>query len=130
MFRDNQAFASYSVDDIDAARDFYADKLGLNAQKSEMGTLDVKLAGGQTVMLYPKPNHQPATFTVLNVVVPDVEKAVDDLTAAGIEMERYDDNPDINQDSRGIARADRGGPALAWFTDPAGNVISVLEIPS
>lgn len=130
MFRDSQAFSSFSVDDVDAARDFYADKLGLNVEKKEMGTLDLKLGGGQTVMLYPKPNHQPATFTVLNFIVPDVEKAVDDLTGAGVEMERYDDIPDIKQDAKGIARDDRGGPAIAWFTDPAGNVIAVLELPS
>ena len=130
MFRDNQAFSSFSVDDIDAARDFYADKLGLNAEKTKMGTLDLKLGGGQAVMLYSKPNHEPATFTVLNLVVPDIEKAVDKLTAAGVDMERYDDNPDINQDAKGIAHDGRDGPAIAWFTDPAGNVISVLEIPS
>ena len=129
MFRDNEAFPSFSVDDVDAAREFYADKLGLEAEKSEMGTLELKMGKGQHVMLYPKPNHEPATFTVLNFVVPDVEKAVDDLTRAGIEMERYDDIPDINQDAKGIARDLRGGPAIAWFKDPAGNVIAVLEQP-
>lgn len=127
MFKSNHAFSSYSVDDIDAARDFYADKLGLEAEKSAMGTLDLKLDGGHAVMLYPKPNHQPATFTVLNFIVPDVEKAVDDLNTAGIEMERYD-IPDIKQDARGIAR-DENGPTVAWFKDPAGNVIAVLQIP-
>ncbi len=129
MFRDNQAFSSYSVDDIDAARDFYSDRLGLKVAESERGTLELKVGGGLKVMLYLKPNHEPATFTVLNFVVPDVEKAVDDLAAAGVEMERYDDIPDINQDAKGIARDDRGGPAIAWFTDPAGNVIAVMELP-
>ncbi len=128
MFKDSPAFPSFSVDDIDAARDFYTGKLGLEAEKTEMSTLDVKLAGG-SVMLYPKPNHEAATFTVLNFVVPDVEKAVDDLTAAGIEMEQYD-RPEFNQDAKGIARDDRGGPAIAWFKDPAGNVIAVMELPA
>jgi len=127
MFRGNRAFSSYSVDDLDAAHDFYTDKLGLTAEKSQMGTLEVKLDGGQGLMLYPKPNHEPATFTVLNFIVPDIEKAVDDLTAAGIEMEQYD-IPDINQDAKGIAR-DANGPAIAWFKDPAGNIIAVLEMP-
>lgn len=129
MFRNNDAFSSFSVDDIDAARDFYSDKLGLEVEPREMGTLHLKLGGGQATMLYPKPNHEPATFTVLNFVVSDIEKAVGDLTAAGIDMERYDDNPDIKQDSKGIARDDRDGPAIAWFTDPAGNVIAVMELP-
>ena len=127
MFKTNQSFSSYSVDDVDAAHDFYSDKLGLTAKKTDMGTLDLKLGGGQTVMLYPKPNHEPATFTVLNFIVPDVEKAVDDLIAAGIELEHYD-IPDIKQDARGFAR-DENGPAIAWFKDPAGNVIAVFEIP-
>lgn len=126
MFSNNQSFSSYSVDDLDAARDFYTDKLGLKVEKTEMGTLDVKLGTGQSVMLYPKPNHEPATFTVLNFIVADVEKAVDDLTAAGIEMEHYD-IPDIKQDARGIAR-DENGPAIAWFKDPAGNTIAVFQL--
>jgi len=129
VFKDNQVFSSFSVGDIDAASDFYTGKLGLTAEKTQMGTLDLKLSGGQRVMLYPKPNHEPATFTVLNFVVPDVEKAVDDLTAAGIEMMQYD-LPDINQDAKGIARDDRNGPAIAWFKDPAGNVIALMELPS
>ena len=127
MFKTNQAFSSYSVNDLDAALDFYSDKLGLEAAKTEMGTVDLKLSGGQTVMLYPKPNHEPATFTVLNLIVSDVDKAVDDLTSAGIEMEHYD-IPEINQDGRGIAR-DEDGQAMAWFKDPAGNIIAVLQIP-
>jgi catechol 2,3-dioxygenase-like lactoylglutathione lyase family enzyme len=127
VFKGNEAFSSYSVDDVDAARAFYADKLGLDVEKSDMGSIELKLRGGH-VMLYPKPNHEPATFTVLNFVVPDVEKAVDDLVAKGVKMEHYD-IPDIKQDAKGIARDDRGGPAIAWFKDPAGNVIAVLEIP-
>lgn len=128
MFGYKQAFSSYSVDDIDAARDFYTHMLGLEVEKTELSTLDVKLAGG-SVMLYPKPDHEPATFTVLNFIVPDVESAVADLAAAGIEMEQYD-RPEIKQDAKGIARDDRGGPAIAWFKDPAGNVIAVMEVPA
>ena len=127
MFKTNQAFSSYSVNDLDAALDFYSDKLGLEAEKTKMDTVNLKLSGGQTVMLYPKPNHEPATFTVLNLIVSDVDKAVDDLTSAGIEMEHYD-IPEINQDGRGIAR-DEDGQAMAWFKDPAGNIIAVLQIP-
>jgi len=127
VFKTNQAFSSYSVNDLDAALDFYSDKLGLEAEKTKMDTVNLKLSGGQTVMLYPKPNHEPATFTVLNLIVSDVDKAVDDLTSAGIEMEHYD-IPEINQDGRGIAR-DEDGQAMAWFKDPAGNIIAVLQIP-
>lgn len=127
MFRDSEAFASFSTNDIDAAREFYGRKLGLDVRDSEMGTLDVVLGTGHQVTVYPKPNHEPATFTVLNFFVPDIEKAVDDLTAVGIEMEHYD-IPDINQDAKGIARDPRG-PAIAWFNDPAGNTIAVIESP-
>lgn len=127
MFKSNEVFASFSVDDVDAARDFYGAKLGLNAEKGDMGTLELKLDNGHRVMLYPKPNHEPATFTVLNFVVPDVEQAVDDLAAAGIPMEHYD-IPQMKQDAKGIAR-DEQGPAIAWFKDPAGNTIAVMELP-
>ena len=128
MFRDTQAFSSFSTDNIDAAREFYGRKLGLNVREEAMGTLDVALAGGGHVSIYPKPNHEPATFTVLNFIVDDIDKVVDDLTAAGIRMERYDDVPDIQQDAKGIARDERG-PAIAWFNDPAGNTIAVLQLP-
>ena len=127
MFRDTTAFSSFSTNDIAAARDFYGGKLGLETKDSPMDSLEIVLGDGQRVAIYPKPNHEPATFTVLNFVVDDVERTVDDLTAAGIEMERYDDIPDINQDSKGIARDSRGGPAIAWFTDPAGNILAILQ---
>jgi predicted enzyme related to lactoylglutathione lyase len=128
MFRDNQAFSSFSTNDIDAAREFYGRKLGLDVREEAMGTLDVALAGGGHVSIYPKENHEPASFTVLNFIVDDVEQAVDDLVAAGIKMEQYG-IPEMNQDARGIARDPRGGPAIAWFTDPAGNTIAVLQVP-
>ncbi len=126
MFRDANVFSSYSVDDVDAAQAFYGDTLGLDVEKTTMGFLEVKLADGHHVNVYTKPNHQPATFTVLNFIVPDVESAVDELVAKGITMERYDDIPQIKQDRRGIARDDYG-PAIAWFKDPAGNILAVLE---
>lgn len=126
MFRDNEAFSSFSVDDTDAARDFYRGKLGLKVTDEPMGTLDVELRGGQHVSIYPKQNHAPATFTVLNFIVDDIDKAVDDLTGAGIEMQHYD-IPEIKQDAKGISRDDRG-PAIAWFNDPAGNTIAVLQL--
>jgi len=125
MFGSTPAFSGFSVDDIEAARNFYGDKLGLNVKLGEMGILEINLGSGQRVIAYPKPNHQPATYTMLNFVVPDIDKAVDDLNAAGIQMEQYGmaDNP---QDAKGIAR-DPNGPSIAWFTDPAGNILSVLQ---
>lgn len=127
MFRNNDAFSGFSVDDLEAARDFYGGTLGLDVAPNEMGFLEIKLGSGARVLVYGKPNHQPATYTVLNFVVADVEKAVDDLTAAGVRMEHYD-LPDIKTDEKGIARDDNG-PPIAWFTDPAGNILAVLEIP-
>jgi catechol 2,3-dioxygenase-like lactoylglutathione lyase family enzyme len=127
MFRDTEAFSSFSTNDVDAARDFYANKLGLEVSDGPMGALEIVLGSGQHVSVYPKPNHEPATFTVLNFIVDDVEKAVDDLTAAGITMERYN-IPEISQDAKGIARDPRG-PAIAWFNDPAGNTLAVLQVP-
>jgi catechol 2,3-dioxygenase-like lactoylglutathione lyase family enzyme len=126
MFRDAQTFSSFSIDDIDAAQSFYADTLGLDVEKTDMGFLELKLRDGSHVNVYTKPNHQPATFTVLNFIVPDIDSAVDELVASGVTMERYENIPQIKQDARGIARDDNG-PAIAWFKDPAGNVLAVLE---
>ena len=122
MLRDAPAFSGFSVDDIDAARTFYTDVLGLDVDEQN-GMLTLHLAGGGSVLIYPKGDqHVPASFTVLNFPVADVETAVDALTGRGVEILRY---PDMGQDERGIMRA--GGPLIAWFTDPAGNVLSVLE---
>ena len=127
MFKNNEAFAGFSVDDIEAARAFYGETLGLELAASEGGGLSIKLGGGGHVYAYPKPNHQPATFTVLNFIVDDVDQAVDALSAKGVTMERYD-TPDFKTDAKGIMRSDMGGPeAIAWFKDPAGNIISVLK---
>ena len=122
MLADSPAFSGFSVDDPAAARRFYEETLGLRVSDVEMeGLMRLNLGGGTDVLVYPKPDHQPATFTVLNFPVPDVEKAVDELTARGVRFERYEHPP---TDEKGIMRA--GGPLIAWFTDPAGNVFSVI----
>lgn len=121
MFRDSHAFSGFSTNDITSARRFYAETLGLEVTE-ENGMLTLHLADGGRVLIYPKGNHEPASFTVLNFPVDDIGAAVDALNAAGVELERY---PGANQDERGINRDQ--GPAIAWFTDPAGNILSVLE---
>ena len=127
MLKVNRSFSSFSVDDLEVAQRFYGETLGLDVEMTEMG-LDITLAGGGHVFLYPKPNHEPASFTVLNLMVPDLDVAVDALVEAGVTMERYDDVADIRQDERGIARAEPGrGPDIAWFTDPAGNTIALIH---
>jgi catechol 2,3-dioxygenase-like lactoylglutathione lyase family enzyme len=125
MFRDTKAFCGYSVDDVAKARAFYADTLGLDTTE-ENGMLTLRIAGGNTVLLYPKDNHEPATYTVLNFPVDDIEAAVDQLTSRGVTFERYEGTP-VETDTKGIFRG--GGPLIAWFTDPAGNVLSVIEAP-
>jgi predicted enzyme related to lactoylglutathione lyase len=122
MLKDSHAFSGFSTNDIPAARAFYADVLGLDVSE-DMGLLNLKFAGGGRGIVYPKPNHEPATFTVLNFPVDDIEAAVDRLAAAGVTFERYEGQ---EQDKRGIAR-DPEGPAIAWFKDPAGNILSVLQ---
>ena len=125
MFRDTKAFSGFSVNDVAAARAFYADTLGLDATE-ENGMLTLRIAGGNNVLVYPKDNHEPATYTVLNFPVDDIETAVDQLTARGVTFERYEGTP-VETDAKGIFRG--GGPLIAWFTDPAGNVLSVIEAP-
>jgi predicted enzyme related to lactoylglutathione lyase len=123
VLRESRAFSGFSVDDIPRAHAFYGETLGLDVT-AENGMLMLGLAGGGRVLLYPKPDHAPATFTVLNFPVPDIEAAVDRLTDRGVRFERYE-GTDIETDARGIFRG--GGPLIAWFTDPAGNVLSVLQ---
>ena len=123
MFGDTKAFSGFAVDDIPAARAFYGDTLGIEVSE-ENGMLTLHIAGERDTLVYPKKDHVPATFTILNFPVDDVEKAVDELTARGVSFERYDG---IEQDEKGISR-DPQGPPIAWFTDPAGNILSVLEV--
>ncbi len=125
MFRDSEAFSGFSTDDIERARAFYGTSLGLDVSEAN-GILTLHLASGGEVVIYPKENHEPATFTVLNFPVADIDRAVDRLTDAGITMERY---PDFPHDERGILRPPQPewGPPIAWFKDPAGNVLAVIQ---
>ncbi|PJJ55140.1 VOC family protein [Compostimonas suwonensis] len=123
MFTPKEAFSGFSVDDIDAARAFYGETLGLTVADDEMGMLTLTLPSGAHVLVYPKPNHEPATFTILNFVVDDVESAVDDLNARGVVTKIYDDAV-LETDAKGIQRG--WGSEIAWFLDPARNVLSVL----
>lgn len=121
--RDSEAFSGFSVDDIERARGFYADVLGLDVVEQN-GMLKLRIAGGRDILVYPKPNHSAASFTILNFPVDDVAKAVDELAGAGVVFERYAGTP-MQTDEKGVFRA--GGPLIAWFKDPAGNVLSVIE---
>jgi catechol 2,3-dioxygenase-like lactoylglutathione lyase family enzyme len=123
MLTDSHAFSGFSTNDIAAAHKFYGETLGLEVS-ADNGMLMLHLAGGGQVIVYPKPNHRPATFTVLNFPVASVDKAVDELTAAGVKMAIYEG---LEQDAKGIVRG--MGPTIAWFEDPAGNILSVLEVP-
>ena len=123
MLTDSPAFSGFSVDDIRGAKAFYGETLGL-AVTEENGMLSLHLAGDTRVLVYPKPNHEPATFTILNFPVPDVEATVRALTDRGVSFERYE-GTEVETDELGVFRG--GGPLIAWFTDPAGNVLSVIQ---
>ncbi|MBA2811017.1 VOC family protein [Streptomyces sp. KM273126] len=124
MFGTTKAFSGFSVDDIDAARKFYGETLGLRVSEHN-GLLTLHIAGDRDTLVYPKPDHTPAAYTILNFPVDDIETAVDELSRRGVRFERYDH---IKADDKGIFRG--GGPLIAWFTDPAGNVLSVLQEPA
>ena len=124
LFKEAKSFSSFSVNDVKKAKDFYSQTLGLDCSETPEG-LELHTSDN-TVFLYPKPNHTPASFTVLNFQVDDIEAAVDELTGLGVTFEHYD-MPDIKTDRRGIARGPEGPAAIAWFKDPAGNILSVLE---
>ncbi len=125
VLKDSKALSSFSVDDIDQAKFFYGTILGLPVSDvDEMGTLKLQLSGGSEVMIYPKENHSPASFTILNFPVYDIEHTVEELKKSGVRFEQY--NGELQTDKNGISRGD--GPVIAWFKDPAGNIISVLEI--
>jgi predicted enzyme related to lactoylglutathione lyase len=126
MLTTTHGFSGFSVDDIAAAKEFYGGVLGLGVTENAMGILEIALPGGARVMAYPKQDHEPAGFTVLNLAVADIDIAVDELEAAGVTLERYEG---MAQDGRGVVRgrAAGHGPDIAWFTDPAGNILSVLS---
>ena len=121
MLATSKAYSGFAVDDIDKARDFYKDTLGLDVSE-ENGMLKLQLTGGRDTLVYPKPDFTPATYTILNFPVDDVEAAVDELASRGVKFERYEG---MGQDEKGIMRDQ--GPDIAWFTDPAGNILSVLK---
>jgi catechol 2,3-dioxygenase-like lactoylglutathione lyase family enzyme len=123
MFKDAKAFSSFSVNDMKKAREFYGETLGLGVAETKEG-LELHLAGGNTIFIYPKPNHTPASFTVLNFPVKNIEAAVDELVDVGLRLEHYE-LPDLRTDKRGIAKGP--GMKIAWFKDPAGNILSVIE---
>jgi len=124
MLKDAKAFSGFSVNDLERAKEFYGGTLGLEVSESD-GMLTLKLGSGASVLMYPKPNHEPATFTVLNFPVADVDKCVDALSSRGVSFEQYD-FPGMKTDEKGIMRGQ--GPDIAWFQDPAGNIISVLKV--
>lgn len=121
MFAKTKAFSGFAVTDVAAAKSFYGDTLGLEVTEQH-GILTLHLATGATVIVYPKPDHTPATYTILNFPVDDIDAAVDELAGKGVTMVRYEG---FEQDERGVFRG--GGPYIAWFTDPAGNILSVLQ---
>jgi catechol 2,3-dioxygenase-like lactoylglutathione lyase family enzyme len=124
MFKDTKAFSGFAVDDLEAAREFYGETLGLTIS-TEMGLLNLQLAGGERpTLVYPKPGFEPATYTILNFPVADIDEAVDGLIERGVAFEIYDG---FGQDEKGISRGDDRGPSIAWFRDPAGNILAVLE---
>jgi catechol 2,3-dioxygenase-like lactoylglutathione lyase family enzyme len=121
MFANTKAFSGFAVDDVEKAREFYGETLGLETSE-EHGLLTLRLAGDRPTLVYPKPDHTPADYTILNFPVDDIDEAVEALSGRGVQLERYDG---MEQDEKGIMRA--GGPYIAWFKDPAGNVLSVLQ---
>jgi len=127
MFANTKAYSGFAVDDVQKAREFYGETLGLNVSilDEEHGLLALHLAGDRDTLVYEKPDYTPATYTILNFSVEDIDEAVDELAARGVSFETYEG---FDQDEKGIARAG-GGPNIAWFKDPAGNILSVLQEP-
>ena len=120
MLADSQAFSGFAVPDLEQAKQFFGETLGLRVDDQD-GSLDLHIAGDRSILIYPKPDHTPATYTILNFPVADVEGTVDALVERGVRFERYEG---FDQDDRGILRG--GGPPIAWFKDPAGNILSVI----
>ncbi len=123
MFKDSKAFSGFAVKDLATAKSFYGDTLGLDARDGPMGMLELHLGSGTVVLVYPKEDHEAGNYTMLNFPVKDVDAAVDQLTKAGVRMEHY--GADFGQDEKGISRGN--GPTIAWFKDPSGNIIAVLD---
>ncbi len=123
MLKDTKAFSGFSVNDLQKAKEFYGQTLGLDVSEAH-GLLQLHIAGGTTILMYPKENHIPATFTILNFPVANIEQTVDDLTRRGVHFESYNEG-ELVTDERGISRG--GGPLIAWFKNPSGNILSVLE---
>ena len=121
MFENTRAFSGFAVDDLEAAKKFYGEVLGLKISE-RYGLLTLHLAGGRDTLVYPKPDHAPATYTILNFAVDDIDAAADELISRGVELVKYDG---LGQDDKGINRV--GGPYIAWFKDPAGNILAVLQ---
>ena len=123
MLTDSPAFSGFAVDDLPKARQFYSETLGMTVNEAN-GLLQLTVANGSQVLIYPKPDHEPATYTILNFPVEDIEAAVDELAARGVQFERYE-GTQMETDARGVFRG--GGPLIAWFKDPAGNILSVIQ---
>ena len=126
MLKNSKGFSSFAVNDIPKAKDFYQNLLGLTVKDNPMGLIELEISGSSNILVYPKPNHQPATFTVLNFPVDDIDAAVDTLIDKGITFEKYDEEY-LKTDDKGISKGN-GGPSIAWFKDPAGNILSVIEV--
>ena len=125
MLKHSKAFSGFSVNDISKAKKFYSEILGLEVKDNPMGLLELNLEGGNHIIIYPKPTHVPATFTILNFPVKNIDDAVDDLIAKRITFEQYEGR--IKTDEKGICRSGGKGPNIAWFKDPAGNILSLIE---
>lgn len=126
MLKNSKGFSSFAVNEIPKAKDFYQNTLGLTVKDNPMGLIELEISGSSNILVYPKPNHQPATFTVLNFPVDDINAAVDALIDKGITFEQYDEAY-LKTDEKGISK-DNGGPSIAWFKDPSGNILSVIEV--
>ncbi len=124
MLNTKNAFSGFSVNNTERAKEFYGKTLGMEIKDGPMGILNLTVGGGANVIIYPKPNHAPASFTILNIPVDNIDKAVDELSGRGVKFIKYNER-EIKTDDKGIMRGN--GPNIAWFTDPAGNIISVLE---
>ncbi|WP_026898247.1 VOC family protein [Daejeonella oryzae] len=124
MFKNSKAFSSFSVNDLQKAKQFYSEKLGLQVSENDMGILELQISGSNNIIIYPKPDHSPASFTILNFPVGNIEETVSELEKLGIVFEKYN-LANFKTDERGILRGN--GPLIAWFKDPAGNILSIIE---